>query len=128
MIGEARFAVDMEQIDEMVDAGVAQSKGWEIVDFHDCVPLRGPEPEYLYPHVLLVRDEASRQAYRIDQPQNIFHVTASRVRAFPPLLEAKKANAAVWGAIFIDEEIVLLVDLYKLARAPSGADCSPQGQ
>ncbi len=118
-IGDARFAADMEQIDEMVDEGVPRSKGWNVVKFHDCVPLRGPEPNYVHPHVALIRDESARHALLIDQPQNIFHVAVSRVRPFPALLEAKKKNAAVWGVVFIEEEIVLLVDLYKLTFAPS---------
>ena len=122
------FGADMEQIDEMLEPEQAEERQCDIVPFHQRVPLGGSRVVYEKPRILLIRETLNRQALLIDRPENIVNLPVSDIRLFPPLIEARKTAGAVWGVTFVDGEIVLLVDLFKLfAAVPSGENAAGGG-
>lgn len=109
-----RFGVDMEQIGKMAELSYAEDRGWNILEFHQVIPLRGAETVYRSPKVLLIKDETGGRAVLIDHAKNVVRVDLDSIRLFPPLLSAKRRSAAVWAVAFVDGEVVLLVDFYRL--------------
>ncbi len=114
-IMDVYFGADMEQIEEMIevpsDAGVG-----EIMAIHKLIPFRATIVTYQTPKVLLVKDEKEGAwPLMIDQAKTIVNLSIDSIQLFPGLMEGSRKSEALWGATFIDENLVLLVDLNKLS-------------
>jgi chemotaxis signal transduction protein len=108
------FGADMEQIEEMVDFSQAQEEDWDIRDFTEAISFRDIEVEYKKPKVILIKDSEQDVGIIIDQPENIININIKSIRLLPPLLESHKTVDAIWAAVFLDDELALLVDFYRL--------------
>jgi chemotaxis signal transduction protein len=111
------FGADMEQIEEMVDFSQAEQDEWDIRHFTDVVSFRGLEIEYKKPKVILIKDNVRDLGIVIDQPENIVNINIQSIQLLPPLLENLKTVDAIWAAVFLDNELALLVDFYRLQDA-----------
>ncbi len=110
-----RLGVDMEQVFEIRELDQVEQKGFKAVYFHEKAPFRGKVVQYKAPKVLLIKDETSTGII-INQPENMINITIDDIQPLPPLLQSINKYPAIWGAAMINEEIVLLVDLYKLVE------------
>jgi chemotaxis signal transduction protein len=108
------FGADMEQIEEMVDFSQAQQEDWDIRDFTEAISFRDIEVEYKKPKVILIKDSEQDVGIIIDQPEDIININIKSIRLLPPLLESRKTVDAIWAAVFLDDELALLVDFYRL--------------
>lgn len=111
-IADSYFGVDMEQIEEILDPppGVDME---EIPAFHEILSFRETKATYQNPKILFVKDNGIPPV-KIDQVRNIVDISLNSIQPLPPLLEGSKKSEAVWSATFIDEYLVLLVDLYRI--------------
>ena len=108
------FGADMEQIEEMVDFSQAEQDEWDIRHFTEAVSFRGLKVEYKKPKVVLIKDNENDIGIVIDQPENIVNINYKSIRLLPPLLESLKTVDAIWAAVFLEDELALLVDFYRL--------------
>ncbi len=108
------FGADMEQIEEMVDFSQAQREDWDIRNFTEAISFRDIKVEYKKPKVILIKDSDQDVGIVIDQPDNIVNINIQSIRLLPPLLESHKTADAIWAAVFIDDDLALLVDFYRL--------------
>ncbi len=111
------FGADMEQIEEMVDFSQAQQEDWDIRNFTEAISFRDIEVEYKKPKVILIKDSDQDVGIVIDQPENIVNINIKSIRLLPPLLENHKTVDAIWAAVFLGEELALLVDFYRLQNS-----------
>ncbi len=111
------FGADMEQIEEMVDFSQAQQENWDIRNFTDAISFRDIEVEYKKPKVILIKDSDQDIGIVIDQPENIVNINIKSIRLLPPLLENHKNVDAIWAAVFVDDDLALLVDFYRLQES-----------
>lgn len=109
------FGADMEQIEEMIEPPPGMDPG-DIPAFHEVVPFRDGGVAYQSPKVLLIKDGQEVRPLKIDQALNIVNVPISAIQLFPPLLEGNKKSEALWGVAFVEDNLVLLVDLYKIPK------------
>ncbi|GEM_PF-1394986 len=114
------FGADMEQIEEMVDFSQAQQEDWDIRHFTEAISFRDIEVEYKKPKVVLIKDSDQDVGIVIDQPENIVNINFQSIRLLPPLLENQDTVDAIWAALFLGEDLILLVDFYRLQ------DCLPE--
>jgi chemotaxis signal transduction protein len=108
------FGADMEQIEEMVDFSQAQQEDWDIRHFTEAISFRDIEVEYKKPKVVLIKDSDQDVGIVIDQPENIVNINFQSIRLLPPLLENQETVDPIWAAVFLEEDLILLVDFYRL--------------
>jgi len=108
------FGADMEQIEEMVDFSQAEQEDWDIRSFTEAISFRDVEVEYKKPKVILIKDSDQDVGIIIDQPENIVNINIKSIRLLPPLLENHRTVDAIWAAVFLEDELALLVDFYRL--------------
>ena len=111
------FGADMEQIEEMVDFSQAEQEDWDIRRFTDAVSFRDLEIEYKKPKVILIKDNERDLGIVIDQPEDIVNINIQSIRLLPPLLENLKTVDAIWAAVFLEDDLALLVDFYRLQES-----------
>ena len=109
------FGADMEQIEEMIEPPPGLDPS-DIPAFHEVVPFRDGGVIYHSPKVLLIKDGKDVRPLKIDQALNIVNVPISAIQLFPPLLEGHKKSEALWGVAFVDDNLVLLADLFKIPK------------
>lgn len=112
-----RLGIDIDQIYEIyeiLEQDPMKRERYGASWFHEKIPFRINPIIYKSPKLLLVRDEETTSGIIIDQPEDILSVTIDAIQPLPPLLEALNRSSAIWGVTLKDEEIILLVDLYKL--------------
>lgn len=114
-IAGIKFGVDMEQVSEIMELEQANQKEFSIVKFDENLPFRGLAVTYKLPKVLLLKDEFS-STILIEQPEDMVSISIDSVQPLPPLLACRKASP-IWGVTLLDDEVVLLVDCYRLAAS-----------
>lgn len=114
-IMDVYFGADMEQIEEMIEPPPGLDPA-EIPAFHEAMQFRDTGVVYRSPKVILIKDGEDVRPLKIDQAVNIVNTPITAIQLFPPLLEGHKKSAALWGVAFIEDNLVLLVDLYKIPK------------
>jgi chemotaxis signal transduction protein len=112
-IGGVGMAVDTSQVDRMMDIEDAihmQSK-FEWID--DKILFHG-KVAFTSPTVLWIKDEKIPFGIVIDKPGDIVSVPFDSLRPLPALLSGSKCPGAIWGAVLMNDNVILLVDFYKL--------------
>jgi len=111
-----RMGVDTSQVSEMLEPEQAGERGINVHRFNDELPFRDSQVIYNSPKVLLIKNEGPAYGILIDQPDEIGSISLNSIRPIPPLISSCKGPKAIWGAAVKDEEIILLVDFYRLIQ------------
>lgn len=109
-----RMGVDIRQVSQMLEPGHA-TQGLRVAHLHEGLSFGDRGISYRSPRVLLLKDEET--AVMIDQLEDIVPVDLDSIRPLPSVFDVHMKNALVWGVALIEEEIVLLVDLFQLVAA-----------
>ncbi len=113
-IGGVKMAVDTAQVSEMLKIEHAADKGINICripeKIHFCVQLIG----YSDPHVVVIKDVGEPYGVLIDLPEDIVRVSIDDIHTLPQALALSSTSKAIWGALPKDDNVILLLDLYKL--------------
>lgn len=104
------MAVDITQIDRVLDVDEAVERGLKIKSFHESISFHGGTA---ISKVFMIKDEIPF-GILIDKPGSIVSVPFDSLRPLPPLLSDSRSPMAIWGAALINDEVLLLVDFYKL--------------
>jgi len=111
-----RMGVDVGQVSRMLEPGQAEVEELQVVAIHERLSFRDRNVSYRSPRILLLRDRGT-VGVMIDQPEDIIAVKLDHIRPLPPVFGAGMKTTIVWGVALIEEEIVLLVDLFQLVAA-----------
>ena len=109
-----KLGIDAEQIYEVRNLSPTDQAQANIPWLHEKIPWRVTPVTYRTPRLLVSRAAGAVCCLIIDQPETILPVTIDVIRPLPSLLEAWCQAVAIWGVVLHDEEMILLVDLYKL--------------
>jgi hypothetical protein len=111
-----RFGVDMEQVDEMLDPETARERGVVSVPLETLLPFRNTKIRYEHPKVLALRGRPAC-GVTIDRPEQVVEAPIAVLHRLPTLVRVLKKSDAVWCGFYLGEDIVLLVDVFKLPLA-----------
>ncbi len=104
-----RFAVDLEEIYELIDLDQANQRECEITRFEKEFMFGNIPINYISPKVLLKKN-AESSGILIDQVCEICPISIDRIRPLPGLVKLLNPTR-IWGTALIDQEIFLLIDL-----------------
>ena len=111
-----KMGVDVDQIAQMLTPEEAGEREIDVLLFHEQLSSGAMDAAYSFPKVLLPRKEGAMNGIMIDEPQDIIGLKADAIRPLPPLLDTALERRVIWGVALIDNEIILLVDLYSLIQ------------
>lgn len=111
------FAVDLEQIDELLELHQLDAPGDRLRRFDRLLSFGGEPVIYRDPRILTVHYRGSRLLMQIDQPEDITFIRIESMRPFPALLDRVRQTDFIWGVGLVRETPVLLVDCLKIAAA-----------
>ena len=108
------FGVDMEQIEEILDPPPGADMN-EIPALHEILSFHTTGAAYRDPKILFIRSDSNKAcAIKIDGVKNMADISINAIQPIPPLLGMNSKTKAVWGATFMNEDLVLLLDLYEI--------------
>lgn len=111
-----RMGVDTSQIEEMLEMDQAVSRGLSASPFHEELSFGPSSATYFAPKVITLKDQRRPLSMVIDQPDEITNVPVASIQPIPALIAARSgASRAIWGAVVSREDVILLVDLFKLS-------------
>ena len=109
------MAVDIAQIDRVLDVDEAVERGLKIKSFYEGISFHG---RTAISKVFMIKDEIPF-GILIDKPGGIVSLPFDSLRPLPALLSDSRCPKAIWGAALMNDEVVLLVDFYKLRNSNS---------
>lgn len=112
-VGGVSMAVDTAQIDKILETDEAAEKKLKTERLDKIIPFYNSPVIFGSPRVLVTKDEVPFGIV-IDRPGDIVSVPLDSIRPLPALLSDSKCPKAIWGAALRNDEVILLVDFYKL--------------
>ena len=109
-----KMGIDTGQIVELMEPDEAEARGWKPFRLSDRLALRGRTADGHSVKVLLTGKEGTPMAVTIGPPAAILSIPLDDLQPLPRLIATCRGSRAVWGAVVMNDEIILLVDLYKL--------------
>jgi len=109
-VGGVIMAIDASQVDRIMDIEEAIYRQFKFEWLDDKIPFCG-KVAFASPKVLWIKDEKIPFGIVIDKPGSIVSVPRDSLRPLPALSKSPKA---IWGAALVNNEVLLLVDFYKL--------------
>ena len=124
-----RMGIDTSQIAEMLEVGQAVSRGLSTCPIHEKILFGTSLPAYSVPKVITRKDQRRPLAMVIDQPDEILNVTIDSIQPLPQLIAAGPvAVRAIWGAVVRNDDVILLVDFFKLPAHTAEPQKNDQAQ
>lgn len=112
-----RFGVDMDELAGIHKVDSEFARELDMIRFHEFAGARMESYTYQAPMILHVKNSKPPSGVVIDHMTDInVAVPVERVIPLPYLIKSVCANTLVWAATLLDENIVLLVDLERLAN------------
>ena len=111
-----RMGVEVEQISHMLELPQARREDLRVIPLHQVLSFGDRNVVYRSPRILLLRN-GETGGVMIDQPEDIIAVKPDCLRPLPLLVQAHMKTDIVWGVALIEEEIVILIDLFQLVTA-----------
>ncbi|MBI4691591.1 MAG: chemotaxis protein CheW [Nitrospirae bacterium] len=115
-IGGVNMAVDTTQIGRMLEIDEAVERNLKIERLDDRISFYDIAVIYSAPKVLMINDKMPFGVV-IDKPDDIISVPIDSLRPLPALISDSKCPKAIWGVALMNDEVVLLIDFYKLQSA-----------
>lgn len=112
-INGIRFGVETGQISGILKTDDEELKDFKVSWFHEKLSFRDKYVQYREPRVLIIKD-GETTGIIIDNMEDIIKITTDSILPIPKLIEICSDSGTIWGATIRDNEIILLVDFYKL--------------
>ena len=107
-INQTRFAVDLNEIFELIELKEANQRECEIIRFEQEFMFDNIPVKYHSPKVLLPKSYAA-SGILIDQVSEICMVSIDCIKPLPGLVK-KFSQSRIWGTALVKNEIVFLVE------------------
>jgi chemotaxis signal transduction protein len=112
-VGGVKLAADAEQICSML--AYDQDDDCDITYWlHEMLSFGNREVVFRSPEILTVSLQETIYRIVIDQPEDIIYIAMNRIQPLPALVEPFSQKKGLWGAVALDEQIILLIDFLKL--------------
>jgi chemotaxis signal transduction protein len=108
------MGIDSEHIARIVGLREAEDEGADVSWLHEKISFGSNNVDYSDPRVIFIKDNGFPRGVIIDRPRDIVTVPVRRIRPLPKLVERCAGTRPLWGAMVLDEGVVLLADFYKL--------------
>ncbi len=113
-IGGVRLGIDTEAISEIRRADQTDRRGAELFRFEERFSFR-ENVVYKSPMAIYIKDENRKFAILIEHPEDVgLPISIDEICPIPPLIRCCYADSPFWAAAVKDENIILLVDPYRL--------------
>jgi len=113
-IGGVRLGIDTEAISEIRRADQTDRRGAELFRFEERFSFR-ENVVYQSPMAIYIKDENRKFAILIEHPKDVgLPISIDEVRPMPSLIRFCYPDSPFWAAAVKDENIILLVDPYRL--------------
>jgi hypothetical protein len=113
-IGGIRLGIDTDAISEICRADQTDRRTSELFRFDDRFSFR-EKVVYKSPMVIYIKDEKRKSAILIEHPEDVgVPISIDEICPIPPLIRFCYADSPFWAAAVKDENIILLVDPYRL--------------
>lgn len=106
------IGIDSAQIYEMTALSKIKDNSLKLVNIDEVISFHKAVIKYISPMVVWINDETKNNGIIIESPLDIFDLNISSIKPLPPLVE--RYTKVVWGAFIKGDDIVLLLDLYKI--------------
>ncbi len=113
------FGIDTNSISKMITLEKARHEKILSCWFHEKILFSGKKVSYKRPRILLAKSGQLHSGIIIDQPENIIQLTDSDIRPLPEFIKMFSGTAPIRDIVLKDEELILLVDLYRLLACES---------
>jgi chemotaxis signal transduction protein len=88
----------------------------DLLDLRDIFSAPSGEATGFPPVFLEVVGGPGRRRIRVDAAEGIITLHLTQIKRLPPLIDAHKSHASLWGLAVLDETIAFLLDLDQLKR------------
>lgn len=126
-VGGAAFGVDAATVAAVGEIPAAADDGDGLFWFHEEMGWGSAPPAYRAPVVLTLRHAARPYRVVVDQLKEVASVGIDEIRLLPPLVEPLALRRGIWGALWRDERMVLLVDFMRLPHCAPTNDFQEEG-
>jgi chemotaxis signal transduction protein len=109
-----KIGVDVEQISEIMDLHAAEARGLAVYYFHEKIPFNEMPVKYRAPKAIMIKGLKDPSVVIIDNPEDLAVVNVRTIQPMPMLVAGRGKSQAFWGAVVSNEEVVLLIDFFKL--------------
>jgi chemotaxis signal transduction protein len=110
-----KLGVDTAQVNAILEMDQASGRDLPVTDIDNLITLCVEPVVYKSPKVLLVKRHSSTLAIKVDRVEEIELVRLDRIQPMPVLIEKCMGTKAIWGSVADGDEIILLIDFYKLS-------------
>ena len=107
------FGVDTVQVVEILQVEEANNRHINTIHLEDKVSVGARRIPYRSPKVLVVKEEETT-GILVDEPKDIIDVNLNLIHPLPRLIALSIRESAIWGACFINETAIYLIDCYEL--------------
>jgi len=118
-LNEVYLGIDISQIYEMVACNTIDDEEIELQYIDKLIPFRNKPVIYICPTALLINNNREDWSGRttkygiiIDMPIEIIEINIAQIQPLPILIE--QYTKSIWAAYIKGDDIVLLLDLYKI--------------
>ncbi len=110
------LGIDVEQIAGLFEPDKVEAQNIQTFWFHEKISFPEGEVAYNSPKVLIIKDDTSAFGIIIDLPNDIFIISIDSIQPLPSIMKSSGRPEPIWGAALKDEQIILLVDAYRLMQ------------
>ena len=123
-----RLAVETSQVSGIMDLEHTVDRDVPVFGIPDLLKINFGHVSYKSPKVLLVKCDSSIIGIVVDRLEKVEALGLERIHPMPVLIEKCNGAKAIWGSVVDGDEVLLLIDFYKLPccspSAESGAEIS----
>ncbi len=123
----AAKSISIKQISQIREPNHVEVEDVDIFAFHQKIPFRGKKVLYKSPKILLIKDKSPASGIIINQPEEIISIKTDSIQPLPLLIKRFNKLTAIWGVILKGEEIVLLVDLFRILKSKTETEAKKEG-
>ena len=109
-----KLGVETAQVKGILEMEQASGMDLPVSNIHDLIKISSEPVVYKSPKVLLIKHGSSSFGIVVDRLEEIETVRLDRIQLMPVLIERCTGTKAIWGSVVDGEEVILLIDFYKL--------------
>lgn len=109
------LGVDTEQVIEILNFEEAKNRQVNIIRIEDNMDVGSCVMPYRSPKVLIVKEEEAH-GILVNEPKDIIDLNLNLIHPLPPLIAKLNQGSSIWGASFINNAAIYLMDFYKLLK------------
>ena len=111
----SQIGVNMDHI-QRIEKFQPENDYSERIIYLDIALKLNATTSYHSPHILWIKNVEPAIGIIVDEPQKMLTISIRQISPLPPLVEKNCIFGAVWGAVYDNDECLLLIDLVRLVH------------